>query len=128
MVLLAIINGNIFTMAGPPLNKGTLLIEGKKILKVGLEVPVPIGTEIIDASGKIVMPGLIDAHTHVGIAEEIYRIEGDDTNETTDPVTAHLRAVDAVNPADLAFQDALAGGVTTLVTGPGAPILWVARW
>ena len=120
MVLLAIINGNIFTMAGPPLKKGTLLIEGKKILKVGLEVPVPIGTEIIDASGKIVMPGLIDAHTHVGIAEEIYRIEGDDTNETTDPVTAHLRAVDAVNPADLAFQDALAGGVTTLVTGPGS--------
>jgi imidazolonepropionase-like amidohydrolase len=49
----------------------------------------------------------------VGIAEEIYREEGADANEITDPVTPHLRAIDAINPADLAFGDALSGGVTT---------------
>ncbi|AEF93350.1 amidohydrolase [Desulfotomaculum nigrificans CO-1-SRB] len=118
--MLAIINGTILTMAGAPIPRGTVLADNGKILQVGQDIKVPVQAEIIDATGKIVMPGLIDAHTHVGIMEEIYRIEGDDTNETTDPVTPHLRAIDAVNPQDLGFQDALAGGVTTVVTGPGS--------
>lgn len=118
--MLAIINGTVMTMAGPPIIRGTILVEGGKILQVGENIPLPNHIEVIDANGKIVMPGLIDAHTHVGIMEEVYRIEGDDTNETTDPITAHLRAIDAVNPADLGFKDALAGGVTTVVTGPGS--------
>lgn len=118
--MFAIINGTVLTMAGPPIARGSVLIEEGKIAYVGQNIPLPKHIEIIDAAGKIVLPGLIDAHTHVGIAEEIYRIEGDDTNETSDPVTAHLRAIDAVNPADLGFQDALAGGVTTVVTGPGS--------
>ncbi len=75
---------------------------------------------MIDATGKYVLPGFIDAHSHVGIREEIYRIEGDDINEVSDPVTPHLRAVDAVYMGDQAFQDALRGGVTTLMTGPGS--------
>lgn len=118
--MLAIINGTLLTMAGPPIPKGTLLMDQGKIIRVGQDLPLPGYVQVIDAAGKLVMPGLIDAHTHVGIAEEIYQIEGDDTNETTEPVTAHLRAIDAVNPADLGFRDALAGGVTTVVTGPGS--------
>lgn len=118
--MLAIINGQVFTMAGEPLVKGTVLVNAGKIIGVGTEVPIPSDAEVLDATGKIVMPGLIDAHTHVGIAEEIYRVEGDDTNEIADPVTPHLRAIDAVNPADLGFQDAVAGGVTAVVTGPGS--------
>ncbi|MEG6520491.1 amidohydrolase [Desulfotomaculum sp. 1211_IL3151] len=118
--MLAIINGTVYTMNGPTIPKGIVLVDDGKILQVGSDIDLPKQAEIIDATGKFVMPGLIDAHTHVGIMEETYRIEGDDTNETADPVTPHLRAVDAVNPADLGFLDALAGGVTTVVTGPGS--------
>ncbi len=118
--MLAIVNGKIITMAGTDLTKGTVLIEGTKIKAVGRQVPIPKNTKVIDASGKVVLPGLIDAHCHVGIMEEIYRVEGNDINETTDPVTPHLRAIDAVNPADRGFADALEGGVTTVITGPGS--------
>ncbi|MCL5779751.1 MAG: amidohydrolase [Firmicutes bacterium] len=118
--MFAIINGTVLTMAGPPVIRGTVLVEDGKIVHAGQKIPLQKHIEVIDATSKIVMPGLIDAHTHVGIMEEIYRIEGNDTNETSDPVTAHLRAIDAVNPADLGFRDALAGGVTTVVTGPGS--------
>ncbi|GAB6179599.1 amidohydrolase [Desulfotomaculum defluvii] len=118
--MLAIINGTVYTMNGPAISKGTVLVSEGKIVQVGEDVALPEQVEIIDAAGKYVMPGLIDAHTHVGIMEETYRIEGDDTNETADPITPHLRAIDAINPADLGFKDALAGGVTTIVTGPGS--------
>lgn len=107
-------------MAGAVIEKGTVLIEGDKISGVLEGITVPRDAEVIEATGKVVMPGLIDAHCHVGIAEEIYREEGADANEITDPVTPHLRAIDAINPADLAFGDALSGGVTTVVTGPGS--------
>ncbi|HBC94597.1 MAG TPA: amidohydrolase [Pelotomaculum sp.] len=118
--MLALVGGRVITMAGPVIDRGTVLIDGDKITGVMEEVIVPVGAEPVDVSGKVVMPGLIDAHSHVGIAEEIYREEGDDCNENTDPLTPHLRAIDAVNPADLGFCDALAGGVTTVVTGPGS--------
>ncbi len=118
--MLAVINGKILTMAGPDIEKGTVLIENGKIKEVGRNLEIPEGTEVIDAAGKIIMPGLIDAHCHVGILEEVYRIEGNDINENTDPVTPHLRAIDAINPEDRGFADALEGGVTTVVTGPGS--------
>ena len=118
--MLAFVGGTLFTMAGENIENGTVLISDGKILEVGKNVIIPPETEIIRVDGKIVTPGLIDAHTHVGMFEEIYRVEGDDGNEITDPVTPQLRAIDAVNPEDLAFQDALKGGVTTVVTGPGS--------
>jgi imidazolonepropionase-like amidohydrolase len=76
--------------------------------------------EVIDVSKKIVIPGLIDAHSHVGIYEEAIGEPGADGNEMTDPVTPHLRAIDAINPADLGFKDAYMGGITSLMTGPGS--------
>jgi len=118
--MLAVTGGMILTMAGRVIEKGTLLVDNGKIHKVEDGIVTPQDAEIIDVAGKVVMPGMIDAHSHLGIVEEIYREEGDDCNESTDPVTPHLRAIDAINPADLGFRDALAGGVTTVVTGPGS--------
>lgn len=118
--MLAVTGGKILTMAGRTIDIGTVLVDRGKIVGVEEGKFVPPGADEVDVSGKIVMPGMIDAHTHLGIVEEIYREEGDDGNEITDPVTPHLRAIDAVNPMDLGFRDALAGGITTVVTGPGS--------
>jgi imidazolonepropionase-like amidohydrolase len=76
--------------------------------------------ERIDLSGKIVLPGLVDAHSHVGIYEEIINADGEDENEDTDPITPHLRALDAINPKDGAFSEALSAGITTVAVGPGS--------
>ena len=76
--------------------------------------------KIIDAEGKIVMPGLIDAHCHVGMFEDSLGFEGDDGNEDSDPIMPHLRAIDGINPFDRGFKDAYNAGVTTVVTGPGS--------
>ncbi|OPX84526.1 MAG: Dihydroorotase [Pelotomaculum sp. PtaB.Bin104] len=118
--MLAVTGGRILTMAGRTIEKGTVLVDHGRISGVINGIKVPKEADVIDVAGKIVMPGMIDAHSHLGIVEEIFREEGDDCNEDTDPVTPHLRAIDAINPADLGFRDALAGGVTTVVTGPGS--------
>ncbi|SES92145.1 amidohydrolase [Anaerobranca gottschalkii] len=118
--MLAIVNGKIYTMAGEVLEKGTILVEGTKIKGIGTDLEIPEGAEIIDAAGKVVMPGIIDAHSHIGIFEEGMGFEGADGNEMTNPSTPHLRAIDAINPMDSAFVDAYKGGITTVVSGPGS--------
>ncbi|MEN3003890.1 amidohydrolase [Dehalobacterium formicoaceticum] len=118
--MLAVANGKIMTMEGNTYQKGTLLIDQGKIVAIGDNILIPKGADVINAQGKVVMPGLIDAHTHMGIAEEVYQYEGDDTNEMTNPLTPHLRAIDGVNPLDLAFGDAISGGVTTVAVAPGS--------
>jgi imidazolonepropionase-like amidohydrolase len=118
--MLAFTGARILTMAGPPLEKGTVLVDQDRIVEVKEGRVVPPGAEVLDLQGKTILPGMIDAHSHLGIVEEIYREEGDDCNENTDPVTPHLRAIDAINPADPGFLDALTGGVTTVITGPGS--------
>ena len=75
---------------------------------------------IIEAGGKWLLPGFIDAHTHLGMYEDGLRTEGDDLNEITDPCTPHLRAIDAINPMDRTFGEALAAGITCVATGPGS--------
>ena len=77
-------------------------------------------SSVYDGKGKILVPGFVDAHCHVGLFEEGVGDIGMDGNEDTSPVTPQLRAIDAVNPFDSAFKDAIAGGVTTVVTGPGS--------
>ncbi|NLK51636.1 MAG: amidohydrolase, partial [Syntrophomonadaceae bacterium] len=105
----AVIGGKVLTMAGVVYDPGVVLFREGIILAVGKEVEIPAGAEIFHAEGCVVMPGLIDAHTHLGITEEIYREEGDDLNELSDPINPHLRALDAINPEDLGFTDALRG-------------------
>lgn len=120
MSMLALTGGKVMTMTGDIFPRGTVIIEGKKIVSVGEDLPIPDGCQRVSVAGCLVTPGLVEAHCHVGMVEEIYREEGDDGNEYTDPVTPHLRALDAVNPMDLGFSDALAAGVTTVVTSPGS--------
>ncbi len=114
----AVINGKIYTMDGAVTENGTVVFDDK-IRYVGTDAP-PEGCEIFDARGMAVTPGLIDAHCHVGIIEDSLGFEGDDTNEDTDPVTPHLRAIDGINPLDRAFEAARRAGVTAVVTGPGS--------
>lgn len=115
-----IINAEIRTMAGRDYASGYIQIVGEKIVSVGPMEDCPADFETIDAQGKIAMPGLIDAHSHIGMWEDGMGFEGDDGNEETDPVTPHLRAIDGVNPFDRSFAEALSYGVTTVVTGPGS--------
>ncbi|NMB08541.1 MAG: amidohydrolase [Tissierellia bacterium] len=118
--MLFIKNGNIFTMAGDIIEGGSILIKDGKIQEVGKDLVAPLDAEIIDGDGKMVLPGFIDAHCHIGMWEEGMGFEGSDGNEWVDPITPHLRAIDAINPMDVAFEEAYMGGVTTAVTGPGS--------
>ena len=121
-------NGKVLTMTGATFDNGYVNIENGKIIAVGrideldreVEERASATENVLDVQGAWVMPGLIDAHCHVGIAEEKWGIIGDDCNEMTSPVTPHLRALDAVNPMDPAFHDAIIGGITSLMTGPGS--------
>lgn len=118
--MLLIKGGTIKTMAGEDIVNGEILIDDGKIISVGKDLVIPEGTEVYDASGCLVTPGLIDGHCHIGMHEEAIRWEGNDTNEYSSPLTPEVRAIDAINPLDESFQNALRGGVTTAVTGPGS--------
>jgi imidazolonepropionase-like amidohydrolase len=97
-----------------------ILIEDGRIQALGRDVRVPDGVERVDADGKVVVPGLVDAHVHLGVHEEAQGWAGQDTNEMTNPVTPHVRALDAINPDDLGFADAVEGGVLTVNVNPGS--------
>jgi imidazolonepropionase-like amidohydrolase len=116
----AITGGRVMPVTGPVLDSGTVLVLDGKISAVGADVPVPDGVPVIDAAGKWVLPGFIEAHGHVGVHEEAEGWAGSDTNEMTDPVTAQVRALDAINPADLGFRDAVGGGVLAVNVNPGS--------
>ena len=116
----AITGGHVVPVVGDPVDGGTVLIEDGRISAVGKDVRIPEGVETVDAAGRWVLPGFFDAHAHVGIDEEGQGWAGDDTNEMTDPNGARMRALDAINPADLGFADALSGGVTSVVVKPGS--------
>ena len=118
--MLAIVNGKVYTMLGEAIDKGTVLMEGGKIKEVGQGLEIAQNAKVVDAEGKYVLPGFIDAHSHIGIFEEAVGEIGEEGNEWTDPVTPQLRALDAINPGDKAFEDAVMGGVTCAFTGPGS--------
>ncbi|WGW12585.1 amidohydrolase [Saxibacter everestensis] len=103
-----------------PVAGATVLLRDGKIDAVGVDLQIPDDAEVVDATGQWVLPGLLESHGHVGIDEEAEGWAGDDTNEMTDPNGARLRAIDAVNPADEGFRDALRGGITTVVVKPGS--------
>lgn len=114
-------NAKIYTMAGDPIDSGYLLVKDGKIQQIGpMPAPSVEEEEVLDLKGAQVYPGFIDVHTHLGMWEDGLTFEGDDGNEDTDPVTPHLRGIDAVNPLDRCFEEAYAAGITTVVTGPGS--------
>jgi imidazolonepropionase-like amidohydrolase len=116
----AITGGRVVPVTGPDIERGTVLITGGRISAVGDSVEIPDGAEVIDAAGSWILPGFIDAHAHVGVSEEAEGWAGQDTNEMTEPVTAQVRAIDAINPADLGFRDAISGGVLAVNVNPGS--------
>ena len=118
--MLLIKNGKIFTMEGIVLEESSILIKNGKIEEIGKEIKITKDVEVIDAKGKIVMPGFIDAHTHIAILEDGIGFEGSDINEMIDPITPELRAIDAINPMDTALKDAYKSGVTCAAVGPGS--------
>jgi len=119
--VLAIKGAKVLTMDQTgELEKATVIIEKELIKDVGQNISIPDGCEIYNAEGKYLTPGFIDAHTHIGLEEEIYSIEGSDINEISDPVTPQMLAVDGINFWDIAFEDALKGGVTRSMSMPGS--------
>ncbi|GAA1172539.1 amidohydrolase [Nesterenkonia xinjiangensis] len=114
-----ITGAHIVPVTGEPFDGALVVTEGK-IAALGSDVEAPEGHESIEAAGRWVLPGLVDAHVHLGIHEEGEGWAGADVNETTDPVTAAARAVDAINPTEVGFDDALAGGITSVNVNPGS--------
>ena len=118
--MLLIKNGHIKTMAGHDLENGCILIgDDGKIVKVASIIDAPDAV-VIDAEGRLVTPGCVDAHCHIGLDNQAMGWEGHDYNEIIDPLTPQLRAIDSINPQDEAFGLAIRGGVTSACTGPGS--------
>ena len=118
--MLLIKNGYIKSMAGPDIPNGCVLIgDDGKIVSVAADIEAPEAA-VIDAEGRLVTPGCVDAHCHIGLDNEACGWEGHDHNEMTDPVTPQMRAIDSINPMDESFPNAIRGGVTTACTGPGS--------
>lgn len=122
--MILIKNATICTMDTPPINSGAILTDDSKIAKIFSardQLPAPDQhTTILDAKGGWVLPGLIDAHCHIGITEDSIGKIGQNCNEHTNPITPALSAADAVNPMDPAFKDAIRAGITSVMTGPGS--------
>jgi len=118
--MLYVKNAKIKTMVGTDIENGQIIVENGKIKAIGENLKKPKGAEVIDAGKNLLTPGLIDAHCHVGLFGEAVRWEGADGNEIADPITPQLRGIDSINPFDDAFKEAIAGGVTSVGTGPGS--------
>ena len=118
--MLLIRNARLFTMEGDGyIEGGDVLMEAGKVVAAGANLSAP-GAKVIDAHGAYATPGFVDPHTHIGLWADGERDDTGDGNEATDPVTPHLRALDAVNPVDPCFAEACRAGVTSVAAGPGS--------
>ena len=119
--MLFIKNGHIKTMVGNDIENGYILVgDDGKILSVGENMDAPEGADVIDACGKLVTPGCVEAHCHIGLEVMSIGDQGKEHNEKSDPITPHIRAIDSIYPQDEAFSDAVSHGVTSACTGPGS--------
>lgn len=117
----ALRGAQIVPITSAPIEHGTVIVEHGHISAVGgPDLPVPDGVDVVDVRGKWVLPGLIDAHTHLGVHEIAEGWAGSDSNEMTDPNTAYVRALDGINPAERGFAEALQGGVLAVCVNPGS--------
>ncbi|MBI3892873.1 MAG: amidohydrolase family protein [Candidatus Wallbacteria bacterium] len=116
----AIVGGTVITVTRGIIPNGTVLIRDGKIAAVGHALPPPAGALVIDATGKYVMPGLIDTHSHLGVYPWPNARAHDDGNEMTEPLTPHMRAEDGLFLEDPGMDRVRAGGVTTVQIIPGS--------
>jgi imidazolonepropionase-like amidohydrolase len=117
---LALTEALIMTATNGVIRKGTLLINNGIIEAVGDNVKLPKDTKVLNVKDQVLIPGMIDAHTHLGLRQDGVSADQSDEDEVGDPVVPHIRAIDAINPEDIAFRDALMGGVTTVGVMPGS--------
>jgi len=113
-------NAHIYPITSKPIHCGDILIEGGKISKIHSKISSDSTTKIIDCNGYFLLPGFIDTHTHLGLYDEGTGWAGNDANETIDPMSPHVRAIDGVYPLDPAFSDAIKHGITTAHVMPGS--------
>ena len=118
--MLLIQNGTLYTMEQDEPIRADLLIRDGKIIEIAKTIHPTQRMKAMDVKGKLVFPGFIDAHSHIGISEEKTTVQGDESNEGTNPITPCLRGIDAINPMDSAFHNALAVGITGVMVGPGS--------
>jgi len=120
--VLVVRGAKIYPITSPPIDNGVLVIRGGKIEAVGPanSVTVPANAQVIDASGKIVMPGIVDTHSHIGIIGNPPIAANQDANESSGPLQPQLRALDAINPAAAGIRVATSGGITTANIMPGS--------
>ena len=110
---LALRGATIHTGAGQTIRNGTIVVQDGKIVAIGSGVAIPPGAQIVDVTGKEIIPGLIDNHSHIGFPIQ-------DANESPQSFVPQIRAFDMLDPNDPRFKQALSGGVTTIVTGTGS--------
>ena len=114
-------NGLLITIENGRYERGYVDFENGVITAFGdMKDAAPYDGEIMDAKGGYIMPGFMDAHTHIGISEEGLRWEGEDCNETVHPITPDMRVVDGINPFDIAIPKARKAGITSVVVAPGS--------
>lgn len=113
-------NGTIFCPTLGTIEGGSVLIQNGKLASVGANIEAPSDVEVVDCTGKYIVPGFIDAHTHQGLFDGTIGWAGMDGNEMTNPATPHLRGLDSFNPDDPSLKEVLEGGVTCINTGPGS--------
>ena len=119
--MLFIKNGYVKPIVGEDIENGCVLIgDDGKIAEVGTEIAETADMTVIDAKGRLVTPGCVEAHCHIGVHNSAMRWEGADYNERSDPLTPHMRAIDGINPIDETFPLAIQNGVTSACTGPGS--------
>lgn len=118
--MLAVINARLETVSHGIIENGQMLVENGKIKAIGHNLVVPAGAKVLDAAGRTVTPGVVEAHAHVGIGEQGLGWEGQDTNEATSPVTAWCQAIDGINMCDSAFDDFRRAGITSVNVPPGS--------
>lgn len=118
--MLLITNGLLHTMENDAPLRADILIDKGKIIEIKNKIIPTYETEIFDAENLNVYPGFIDAHSHIGIAEDRISSQNDTSNENTNPVTPAIRGIDSINPMDSAFHNAIAAGITGAMVGPGS--------
>ncbi|WP_377891559.1 amidohydrolase [Alkalihalobacillus sp. R86527] len=120
MVTILIKNARVYPISSPVLDQADVLVQDGLIKRVALSIEEEPEMTVVDGSGSHLLPGLIDAHTHVGLYDEGTGWAGNDANETVEALTPHVRALDGVNPLDIAFKDAISFGVTSVQVMPGS--------
>ena len=123
--MLVVKGAKIYPVLGTTLERGMMIINDQgRIHAIGENLPVENGDRVLDVTGKVIIPGLIDAHSHVGMWGDGEGRPGYDGNESVRPITGEVRALDAVNPRQMSFAAAREGGITTvqIVPGSGNPI------